>query len=322
MIPVNARLVCASHSPLLYCYAKAPDDWDALQLAMRTAADTVSNFEPDLVIAFGSDHFNGFFLNNMPAFSVGLEARAEEDIGGTPGALDVPTDAAVQCVEFLRAHDVDAGVSERMTVDHAFSQTIDKITGGLSAYPVIPIFINCINPPFVPFRRSRMLGESIGAFASKLGGKVLFLASGGMSHHPTRYYPEPGEGPDEVEAWKRSGGQEDASLSRREWLKRLEVMHHEGAQMIVDGKRTPADMRLNPEIDARFLEVLKSGRIEAFDDWKPDEVIAEGGIGFMELHTWIAAYSAQRSAGGGTALETFYSVTPELGIATGIVRSG
>jgi len=318
---LSTRLVCASHSPLLYCYARAPDDWDALQQAMQSAADAVRDFDPDLVIAFGSDHFNGFFLDNMPAFSAGLAAHAEADIGGTPGTLEVPKDTAVRCVEFLRAHDVDIGVSERMTVDHAFSQTIDRIAGGLAAFPVIPVFINCINPPFVPFRRSRILGETIGAFARQFGGKVLFLASGGMSHHPTRYYPEPGEGPAEVEAWKRSGGREHASLSRRDWLERLEVMHHEGAQMIVDGKRTPADMRLNPEIDARFLELLTSGRIEAIDDWKPNEVIAEGGIGFMELHTWIAAYSAHRTAGGSTALETYYSVTPELGIAAGIVRS-
>ncbi len=318
---MSTKLVCASHSPLLYCYAREPDDWNALQAAMQASAEAVQAFEPDLVIAFGSDHFNGFFLNNMPAFSVGLDAIAEEDVGGTPGELNVPRDTAVQCVEFLRGHDIDVGFSERMVVDHAFSQTIDKITGSLATYPVIPIFINCINSPFVPFRRSRLLGEAIGSFANGFDGKVLFLASGGMSHHPTRYYPEPGKGPDEVEAWKRSGGSEVSSLSRREWLDRLDTMHHEGAQMIVDGKRTPADMRLNPEIDARFLDVLDKGQLDTFDTWKPEAVIAEGGIGFMELHTWIAACSAQQLAGDGLSLETFYSVTPELGIATGIVRS-
>ena len=51
-----------------------------------------------------------------------------------------------------------------------------------------------------------MLGEIIGEFAARLTKRILFLASGGMSHHPTRYYPEPGQGEAAVEAWQLSGG--------------------------------------------------------------------------------------------------------------------
>lgn len=317
---MSTALLCASHSPLLHCFAKAPDCWDDLQRAYQERAAAVERFDPELVVAFGSDHFNGFFLKLMPAFCVGLNARAAADIGGFAGPIRVPTEQAVRMTEFLRSSDVDPATSSDMLVDHAFSQTLHEMCGGLERRPTIPVFINCITEPFVPFRRSRLLGEAIGRFALEDGRRTLFLASGGMSHHPRRYYPELGNGPDDVTAWQRSGGDEAGSLSAEEWLDRLEVMHHEGAEMIVRGERTAADMRLNAESDQRFLDVFLSDAPEQFDTWDPHELIERGGIGSMELHTWIAAAAAQRAAGGAAPQLDFYAVTPELGIATGLAH--
>lgn len=318
---MTTSLVCASHSPLLYCHAREPEDWEGLQQAFAARAQAVAEFDPELVIAFGSDHFNGFFLKTMPAFCIGLSAEAAGDIGGFAGPVNVPEGTAAACVERLRANDVDAAVSYRMTLDHAFSQTITIVLGSLVARPVIPIFINCITKPFVPFRRTRLLGEAIGRFALTLNRKVLFLASGGMSHHPTRYYPEHGAGEPEVEAWKLSGGDDPGSLTPAQWLDRLEVMHHEGAEMIARGERTAKDMRLNAQSDRRFLGLLTQNRLEEYDDWDQDQLVATGGIGSMELHTWIAATAAHRAAGGSIPVQDFYSVMPELGIAAGIVHA-
>ena len=318
---MTTSLICASHSPLLYCYAREPEHWEGLQQAFAARAQAVAEFDPELVIAFGSDHFNGFFLKTMPAFCVGLRAEAAGDIGGFAGPVNVPEGTAAACVENLRANDVDAAVSYSMTIDHAFSQTITVVLGSLIARPVIPIFINCITTPFVPFRRTRMLGEAIGRFALALDKRVLFLASGGMSHHPTRYYPEHGKGEQEVEAWKLSGGDDPQSLTPGQWLERLDVMHHEGAGMIARGERTARDMRLNAESDQRFLDLLTQNRLEEYDDWDQYRLVETGGIGSMELHTWIAAAAAHRSAGGRMPVQDFYSVMPELGIAAGIVHA-
>ena len=318
---MRTSLVCASHSPLLYCYAREPEDWDGLQRAFAKRARAVAEFDPELVVAFGSDHFNGFFLKTMPAFCVGFNAEAAGDIGGFAGPLDIPGEIAVDCVEYLRNNDIDPAVSYRMIIDHAFSQTISVILGGLAARPVIPVFINCITTPFVPFRRTRMLGEAIGRFALALDRRVLFLASGGMSHHPTRYYPEHGKGEQEVEAWKLSGGDDPQSLTPGQWLERLDVMHHEGAAMIARGERTAGDMRLNAESDQRFLDLLTQNRLEEYDDWDQYELVERAGIGSMELHTWIAAAAAHRSAGGRMPVQDFYSVMPELGIAAGIAHA-
>ena len=314
-------LVCASHSPLLYCYAREPEDWQGLQRAFAERAQAVSEFDPELVFAFGSDHFNGFFLKTMPAFCVGLSAEAAGDIGGFAGPVNVPGKIAVACVEYLRNSDIDSAVSYKMTIDHAFSQTISIMLGNLTSRPLIPVFINCITTPFVPFRRTRMLGEAIGRYALTLNKRVLFLASGGMSHHPVRYYPEHGMGEEEVEAWKLSGGDDPGSLTPAQWLERLEVMHHEGAEMIARGERTARDMRLNPASDRRFLELFTQDRLEEYDDWDQHELVEQGGIGSMELHTWIAAACAHKVAGGNLPVLDFYTVAPELGIAAGIVHA-
>jgi 2,3-dihydroxyphenylpropionate 1,2-dioxygenase len=190
---MKTRLICASHSPLLYCYKKEPEKWEELQSSFKAQSEAIRAFDPELVIAFGSDHFNGFFLKMMPSFCVGFKATAVGDIGGFSGSLDVPEDLAKDLVSDLRKNEIDTSFSYKMTVDHAFSQTIHLMLGGLSARPVIPVFINCINPPFVRFIRSRLLGEAIGRFSTKLGKRVLFLASGGMSHHPKSYYPALGD---------------------------------------------------------------------------------------------------------------------------------
>ena len=91
--------------------------------------------------------------------------------------------------------------------------------------------------------------------------------------------------------------------------------------MIVRGERTAADMHLNPEIDRRFLDCLTAHDLEAFDRWDQVQTVREGGIGFMELQTWIAAAAAHRAAGGSAPVVDIYAVTEELGIATGIVHA-
>jgi 2,3-dihydroxyphenylpropionate 1,2-dioxygenase len=305
----------------LYCYKKEPENWAELQQAFTAQAEAIRDFDPELVIAFGSDHFNGFFLKMMPSFCVGFQATAVGDIGGFPGSLDVPRDLAKGLAARLRFEKIDTGVSYRMTVDHAFSQTIHLMLGGLSARPVIPIFINCITPPFVPFVRSRLLGEAVGRFCAELGQRVLFLASGGMSHHPTRYYPALGDAEEPVEAWQISGGDDPKSLTRQQWLERLYNMHHEGAEMIARGERTAAQMHLNAEADRRFLSVLQENSLEQYDTWDQNALIAEAGIGFMELHTWIAGAAAHRQAGGNPPKLGFYDVMPEIGIAAGVVHA-
>ncbi|MEQ8698296.1 MAG: hypothetical protein RLT05_17295, partial [Bauldia litoralis] len=245
---MTVELVCTAHSPIMACYAKAPDAFDEIEAAFASRAARIAAFDPELVVVFGTDHFNGVFLSQVPPFSVGLAAEAVDDIGGHPGKLNVPADLAAALVDAVRADGIDTAASHAMTVDHGFSQPMQRLLGALNRYPVIPIFVNGIIPPFVPFKRSRLLGEAVGRFVRSLDVRVLVLGSGGMSHHPTRYYPAPGEGPPDVAAWQAAGGR-GGGMTHDDWLERLRVMHLEGAEMLVSGQRTREDIHLNPEFD-------------------------------------------------------------------------
>ena len=91
--------------------------------------------------------------------------------------------------------------------------------------------------------------------------------------------------------------------------------------MLVDGTRTKADLKLNPELDREFLRVATEGALEEADGWDPSDMVARGGIGWMEMHTWLAACAAHRAAGGADPTVDFYGEMLELGIAAGVIHS-
>ena len=316
---MSPRLLCSSHSPLLYCHARAPDCREETERLTQQYAAAIAADPPDLVIVFGPDHFNGFFLSLMPCFCVGLGCHAVADIGGFAGDYDVPADTARELIGAVRRDGVDVAVSYDMTVDHGFSQTTHRVLGALDRYPSIPIYINGIAPPYVPFQRSRKLGEAVGAFTRTLGKRVLFLASGGMSHNPTRYYPDFGTGDAPVTAYQLHGGH-GQGLTTAQWLERLERMHQEGAHMLVQGTRTRADLKLNPEVDRRVLDILTSERLEDIDALSPEWMVENAGIGSLEIHTWVAATAAHRAAGGSAPVVDLYAEALEYGIAFGMMH--
>ena len=313
-------LVCVSHSPIIMIRAKAPADEPAiLELYAQCAAD-IARFKPDCVVIFGSDHFAGFFLNNMPAYCLGLAAAAVGDVGGFAGTLEVPGDRARELLQHLRSAGFDPSVSYQMKVDHAFSQPLKRLTGALDRYPTIPLFIGALAPPFMKFARSRALGAAVGQYFAGTGQRVLFIGSGGLSHHPTRYYPLVGEGTPTVAAWQLAGAQ-GGTLSEQQWHSKLYEDHMVGAGMLISGERTERDIMLNPAFDRTFMQHLVAGDLDALCALDVDQTFAQAGIGALELHCWIAALAAQLSAGGTLPTRQIYSPTLEYGIGYGMAYS-
>lgn len=314
---MSTYLLCLPHSPILMCYAKEPPEHTAIEAAYAQQAEAVKAFDPQVVIVFGTDHYSGFHLDRMPAHCIGLSCRAVNDIGGFPGDFNVPSEDALSLIEHLRSAGFDPAVSHTMTVDHGFSQPVHRIFGSLDAYPVIPVFINVMAPPLQRFERSRRLGKAIGALPLLRQKRVLLMGSGGMSHHPTRYFPLVGEGDDEVTRWQLAGDR-GGSFTEEEWLERMRTMHLEGAEMLVNGSRTREDIYLNPDFDWRFLDVFTNGNVEAFDSWEPEATMAEAGVGSLELHTWIAAAAAHAETRGARPQTAIYADTLEYGIGFGM----
>ena len=320
---MSVSLLCASHSPLMYCYKQAPDSHSDVVAAYEERARAIAEFDPELVIVFGTDHFNGFFVNMMPSFCIGTACKSVGDIGGHESTLNVPADIAVACVDYLRSQDIDVACSHAMRIDHGFSQVMFRCLGAMDRYPVIPIFINAINHPFVPFRRSRLLGEALSSFIEQTGKRVLVIGSGGLSHHPAPIYPPYGTSDEAgVTHYQLNGGTEDSEgLTHDAWLDRLVGIHHMAADWVVDGTFTAEMLRLNPEFDREFLDLLRAGKLEVFDHWDPGWVIEQAGIGAMEVHTWVAAVAATRRLLEMPLVQDVYEPSIEYGIGVGMIHA-
>lgn len=316
----GAELVCVSHSPLILHRARPPREEPTILAEYDRCIGAIAAMRPDRVVIFATDHFSGFPYSNMPPFCIGLAAHAIGDIGGFAGRLNVPRQDALDLIGDVRADGFDPSWSLEMRVDHAFSQPLHRLLGALDRYPVIPIFLGALVAPHLPYARARAFATAVGRALARRGGRTLYIGSGGLSHHPDRYFPLPGLATPEVFAYQMEGSA-GGTFTDAEWLDRLHRMHVEGADMLVDGRRTAADIRLNPAFDRYFLDLLANGELDVCDRWTPEGVMTEAGFGALELHAWIAAATAYAAAGGAAKPRTLYAAALEYGLGYGMADS-
>src|SRR6201993_2827116 len=181
---MTTAAVGLSHSPLIGKNDPGTEVLARVDQAVEGARAFVGEFGPELVVLYAPDHYNGFFYKEMPPFCLATEAHAVGDFGSAAGPLSVDTGAAKALAQGLLDRGVDLTVSARMTVDHGFAQPLEVLFGGIDRVPVVPIFINGVATPLCPVSRIRALGKAIGESAAELGRRVLYIASGGLSHDP------------------------------------------------------------------------------------------------------------------------------------------
>ncbi|MCX3290397.1 3-carboxyethylcatechol 2,3-dioxygenase [Streptomyces sp. NEAU-H22] len=299
---MTAAAVGLSHSPLIGKNDPAPDVLSAVEDAVEAARSFVRAFDPDLVVLYAPDHYNGFFYREMPPFCLATEANAVGDFGSAAGPLSVDTDAARALARGVLDRGVDLTVSARMTVDHGFVQPLEVLFGGIDKVPVVPVFVNGVATPLGPVSRIRALGTAIGEAAAVLERRVLFLGSGGLSHDP----PVPvldGAPPRVADALieghpptpeQRARGEERVIQAGREYAA--------GSARMVP---------INPAWDNLVLGTLESGRLADVDAWTVEWMGAEGGGSAHEVRTWIAAFASLAATGSYRTTSRFYAPIPE-----------
>ncbi|MEM5433024.1 3-carboxyethylcatechol 2,3-dioxygenase [Cupriavidus oxalaticus] len=296
------HLECLSHTPLHGYFDPAPQILAEVERAQAAARARVEAFDPELVIAFVPDHYNGFFYDLMPQFCVGVAASAVGDFKSLAGPLSVPSDTAQALAQAVLDADMDVAVSYRMQVDHGCAQALEILSGSLDRYPVIPVFINSVAPPMASCRRARLLGDAIGRFAGRLGKRVLVVGSGGISHEPP--VPEIATAaPENVE--RLIAGRNPSPESRAARQARTLA----AAQAFAAGE---SHLRaLNPEWDRAFLKTMASGDLTAVDGLTTQAITREGGKSGHEIRTWIAAFAALAANGPYRAELDYYRAIPE-----------
>jgi len=292
-----------SHSPLLNLPGPSQDLLDDIDGAIGQARQFVDDYDPELVVIFSPDHYNGFFYKSMPPFCIGMNASGVGDYGTHAGPLNVPEDIAADCAEAVLGSGVDIAISASMDVDHGTVQPLEKLFGDATSRPVIPMFVNAIAVPLGPLQRCRALGTAVGSFLATLDKRVLLIGSGGLSHSPP--VPTLATAPEAVLQRIVHGV---PMTSEQRQARQTAVM--DAARNFAGGESQLQP--LNPAWDHRFLEIIDAGRLAEFDHWSNSFVLHEGGGSAHEIRTWIAGFAALATAGPYSTTRRYYRPVAEL----------
>ena len=142
----------------------------------------------EVLIVMAAEHFGNFFMNNMPAFCVGIGNRYSGPIEDPewlkipkteiPGAPDLGTRLTREIMQT-----VDTAYAEEWTFDHGIMVPLHFLTPKYDL-PIIPVNINCQGPPITPLHRAWVFGEAIRRACDSVAEKIAVVGTGGISHWP------------------------------------------------------------------------------------------------------------------------------------------
>lgn len=178
-----------SHTPVM---TNAPDS-----APVKDRTDTFTYFEqvgaeigalePDAIVLVSDDHLHNFYLNNLPAFCVGIASQYPSPVEGwlkvEKQVLPGDHELGSHLVRHLITNGFDPAVSMELTLDHGMMTPLD-LAGLAGAHPVVPILVNAVQPPLPTMRRCSALGQELGRAIRSYtdGARIVLLATGGLSH--------------------------------------------------------------------------------------------------------------------------------------------
>jgi 2,3-dihydroxyphenylpropionate 1,2-dioxygenase len=309
---MTVQLICCSHSPLMTTDVEESEANVHAEFfrELDSCGAALQSFNPDLVVVFGPDHFNGFFYELMPAFCIGTAAEGTKDWRLESGPLRVPRELAMACIRYLQSRDFDVAVSHQMKVDHGTTIPLLKLTGALARYDVLPIFVNCAADPRPSFRRVRAFGEAIGEFLADQDMRITVIGSGGLSHDPPT--PRLDQSPPEVARRlivRHTPTQDEYEARESRVIKAARDL------VVGQGPCLPP----SEQWDREFLGSFLDHKLEDFDAMTDAEIDRIAGFGAHEVRTWVAAAAVARKMGKLRTELRYYHLVPEWITGMGIV---
>ena len=142
--------------------------------------------EPDLIITVVSDHLVNFFMDNMPAFAVGVVDQADgpHESWRTMPWYEVKGDSEVghRFLRYALEADFDVAGCEEVRLDHSTLVPLHFLTPHM-AIPVVPLFVKGLVRPLPRASRALAFGKMLRRFVEDLPGdrRVAVVASGSFS---------------------------------------------------------------------------------------------------------------------------------------------
>ncbi len=200
---VYAGVLC--HGPGITGRAHLVDNTaarDALYAALDRQRAEIQASGAEVLIVVAAEHFANFFMDNMPAFCIGLGEKHEGPIED-PEWLAIPRtvirghpELALRLTKEVM-QTVDVAYAEEWKCDHGIMVPLHFLTPKYDL-PVIPVNINCQGPPLAPLHRVWAFGEALRRACDSVPEKIALVGTGGISHWPAT--PDSGK---INEAWDR-----------------------------------------------------------------------------------------------------------------------
>ena len=180
----------SSHAPGITGRANMADPAIAQEFhgAYRAMGERLAAARPDVLIVVAAEHFANFFMNNMPAFAVGMsndyEGPIEDPAWLGIARTRVPGDAELsQRLIREMMQTVDVAYAEEWKFDHGIMVPLHFLTPRYDVR-IVPMNINCQGPPLTPLHRAWAFGEAIRRAADAVPERVALVGTGGISHWP------------------------------------------------------------------------------------------------------------------------------------------
>jgi len=152
---------------------------------MRTRLEAA---RPDALIVVAAEHFANFFMNNMPAYCIGMgenySGPIEDEQWLAIRRTDVPgnADLSRRLIE-ATLPTIDVAYAEEWKFDHGIMVPLHFLTPRYDL-PVIPVNINCQGPPLTPLGRAYEFGRALRRACDAQPERIALVGTGGISHWP------------------------------------------------------------------------------------------------------------------------------------------
>jgi 2,3-dihydroxyphenylpropionate 1,2-dioxygenase len=181
--------VC-SHAPGITGRAGRADPAvrDAFYASFDRMRERLEDARPDALIVVGAEHFANFFMNNMPAYCMGMADGYEGPIEDedwlairrrrVPGAAEL----SGRLIAAMLPH-IDLAYAQEWKFDHGIMVPLNFLTPRYDL-PVIPVNINCQGPPLTPLARAYEFGRRLREACDAQPERIAIVGTGGISHWP------------------------------------------------------------------------------------------------------------------------------------------
>lgn len=165
-----------------------PDSRERLYASMDRLRTVLEEAEPDVLIVVAAEHFANFFMDNMPAFCMGMAMNYSGPIEDEQwlGIDQVTIPGAERLSEQLIKsvmHDVDLAYAQEWKFDHGIMVPLHFLTPKYDL-PIIPVNINCQGPPLTPLNRCYEFGRALRRACDERPERIAIIGTGGISHWP------------------------------------------------------------------------------------------------------------------------------------------